>query len=216
MKIVLREAVTKLGEPGEVVDVADGYARNYLIPKGMALQATKGNLKQIDQQIDTLKERAAEQKEAAELEAKQIGELVLRMERKVADAEDATLYGSVSVADIGDALEERGFDVDRGNIELESPIKRLGDYDIEMTLAYGVRAAVTVQVRDEEGLVQPPDAEAEEIEEMDTSDSAEAAAAPVQPGELEGPEAHVEAERGFVEEEDETLEKKEEEESEES
>lgn len=213
MKIVLREAVTKLGEPGEVVDVKDGYARNYLIPKGMALEATKGNLKQIDQQIDTLKARAAEMKEAAELEAKRIGEITLRMERKVADAEEATLYGSVSVADIGDALEDRGFEVDRGNIELESPIKRLGDYEVEMTLAYGVRAAVQVQVRDEEGLVQPREAEPEEIEEMDTSDDAGAAAAPVQAGELEGPEAHVEAERGFVEEEEETGQEEETEES---
>lgn len=157
MKIILREAVTNLGEPGEVVEVARGYARNYLLPKGIAVLATPGNMQQVEHQLVKLQARAAEKRAAAKAVAAQLSRLKLKYERRVADED--TLYGSVSVVDISMDLIANGYEVARGDVHLEHPIKKLGEYDIPIALTYGVMGSVKVVVLPEGG--QPAAAQTE-------------------------------------------------------
>ncbi len=151
MKLILKASVTHLGEPGEVVDVKKGYARNYLIPHRLAVQATAANLRAIEFDLDKLKAAAAEKKAVAQALADEMSKVALRYERKVSDATTGSLYGSVSVLDIADGLSAAGFEVDRGEIHLEHPAKKLGSYEVAVTLAHGVQAHVKFQVVGEEG-----------------------------------------------------------------
>ena len=144
MKLILKQNVTHLGEPGDVVEVADGYGRNYLLPKDLAVVATPASLRLIEQQMTKLTAKSEEMRLAAEAIAEQIGALRLTMERKA--AEEDTLYGSVSVADVAEALDERGFEVEKGNIHLEHPIKKVGEFEIPIALAHGVTGTVKVVV----------------------------------------------------------------------
>lgn len=151
MKLILKASVTHLGEPGEVVDVKRGYARNYLIPQRLAVQATAANLRSIEFDLDKLKAAAAEKKAAAQALADEMSQVALRFERKVSDATTGSLYGSVSVLDLADGLTAAGFDVDRGEIHLEHPAKKLGNYEVGVTLAHGVQAHVKFKIIGEEG-----------------------------------------------------------------
>lgn len=151
MKLILRTSVTHLGEPGDMVEVKRGYARNYLLPKGMAIEATESNLRAIGSELDKLRAAAAEKREQARMVAEKLRQLTLTMERKVADLETGSLYGSVSVHDIGDGLAAHGHEVNRGEIHLDHPIKNLGDYEVSISLAHGVKGAVNVTVVGEEG-----------------------------------------------------------------
>lgn len=159
MKLLLKASVAHLGEPGDIVNVKPGYARNYLLPKGYAVEATRSNLKSIEHEINRLRAAAAEKRAVAEAIARKIAGVTLTMHRKVADAHDGSLYGSVSVHDIGEALEALGYHVDKGEIHLDHPIKNLGDYSIALTLAHGVKGKVAVQVLSEEGEEAPPAAQ---------------------------------------------------------
>lgn len=161
MKLILKASVIHLGEPGDLVDVKKGYARNYLIPQGLAIQATEANLRAIDHEIEKLKFAAAEQRAVYEALAARIATVDLSFERKVSDPATGGLYGSVSVADIGDALETRGYEVERGEIHLEHPIKQLGEYEIPISLAHGVEAPVRVAVVGEDGELAPTAAAAD-------------------------------------------------------
>jgi len=151
MKLILKASVTHLGEPGEVVDVKKGYARNYLIPQRLAVQATSANLRAIEFDLDKLKAAAAEKKAVAQALADEMSQVALRFERKVADASAGSLYGSVSVIDLADGLTAAGFEVDRGEIHLEHPAKKLGNYEVAVTLAHGVQAHVKFKIVGEEG-----------------------------------------------------------------
>jgi len=155
MKLILKASVTHLGEPGEVVDVKKGYARNYLIPQRLAVQATSANLRAIGFDLDKLKAAAAEKKALAEALADEMSRVALRYERKVSDASTGALYGSVSVLDLADGLAAAGFEVDRGEIHLEHPAKKLGNYEVAVTLAHGVQAHVKFKIVGEEGEEAP-------------------------------------------------------------
>lgn len=156
MKLILKSAVPHLGEPGDIVDVKKGYARNYLIPKGLGIEATTANLKSIEHQLDNLRAEAEAKRSRAREIAAKLADITLEFERRVVDPDEGNLYGSVTVADIGDALEERGFDIDRGEIHLEQPFKQIGEYEVTMTLAHGVDGSVNVSIVPEGGPVEAP------------------------------------------------------------
>lgn len=199
MKLILKQSVTHLGEPGDLVEVKRGYARNYLLPNGLAIQATDSNLRAIGQELDKLRAFAAEKRDRARFVAEKLAGVTLTMERKVSDPDNGTLYGSVSIVDIGDALEEAGYDVEKGNIHLENPIKQLGSYEVALSLAHGVKGSVTVTVRSEGGAVEAMQAEEaarEQAEEEARRARAAAAAAEAEAEEGEDGQAGEQAEAG--------------------
>jgi large subunit ribosomal protein L9 len=144
MEVILREHVEHLGQRGEIVKVADGYARNYLLPRKLALLATEGNKKQIERERAKLEAREAEEKKVAEAIADRMANLEVVIARKVGETE--ALYGSVTTADVAEALAAKGFDIDRRKIQLAEPIKKLGDFDLPIKLQREVTATVKVRV----------------------------------------------------------------------
>jgi len=124
MEVILRDHVDNVGRRGEVVKVADGYARNYLLPRKLALVATPGNLKQVERERVKFDAKEAEEKGAADSIAAKMSSLEVVISRKVGETE--ALYGSVTSADIAEALGKQGFDVDKRKIGLREPIKKLG------------------------------------------------------------------------------------------
>ncbi|MBI3450974.1 MAG: 50S ribosomal protein L9 [Acidobacteria bacterium] len=144
MRIILREDVEKLGRRGEVVKVAPGYGRNYLLPKGLAYLHTAGNEKRVEQERRFLTVKLAKEKQAAEELSRRISQLSLTIVRKV--GENETLYGSVTNGDIGEALEKEGFGIDKRKILLEEPIKTLGIYTVSVRLHADVNAELKVWV----------------------------------------------------------------------
>jgi len=131
-KILLREDVDDLGARGEIVRVRAGYARNYLLPRRLAVEATASNVKQIEQERAALLKKEASEKASAEARAEQMRSVVLNFERKA--GEQGALYGSVTSMDIAEALQERGYEVDRHRIHLREPLKRLGDFTVPLRL----------------------------------------------------------------------------------
>ncbi|MDR9419159.1 50S ribosomal protein L9 [Gracilimonas sp.] len=132
MKIILREDVEKLGQAGEVVDVKDGYGRNYLIPQGKAVMATKGAI----QELERLKKEAARQAEFTVQEAKELAQLLeaTSLTIPVTTGEEDKIHGTVTNADIADALEEREILVDKKDISLDQDVKALGEYTATVNL----------------------------------------------------------------------------------
>jgi large subunit ribosomal protein L9 len=149
MEVILREHVDNLGRRGEVVKVADGYARNYLLPRKLALLATEGNKKQIERERAKFDAKEAEEKSVADAIAQRMANVEIDIPRKVGETE--ALYGSVTTADIAEALGAKGFDVDRRKIQLHEPIKKLGEFDIPVKLHRDVSANVKVRVVAEGG-----------------------------------------------------------------
>ena len=144
MKVVLTENIKALGAVGEVVEVAKGYARNFLIPHGKALEATPGNLAMMDQTKAKRIQTLDRELEAARSLAVSLEGMSVTIAQRVAEAE--RLYGSVTAAMIVEALEVKGFEVDKKQLELEEPIKKLGTYEIPVRLAPEVKARITVEV----------------------------------------------------------------------
>lgn len=144
MQIVLKEDIEKLGRRGEIVKVADGYARNYLLPLGKALAATPGNLKVIEREKRRYVARLLKEKEEHELLARKIQAVSLTLVRKVGESD--VLYGSVTSADIAEALQKEGIVVDKRRIQLAEPIKSLGIYTVPVRLHPEVVAEVKVWV----------------------------------------------------------------------
>ncbi len=144
MDVILREHVDNLGRRGEVVKVADGYARNYLLPRKLALLATEGNRKQIEREREKFEAKEAEEKGVADALAGRIGILEIEIARRVGETE--ALYGSVTTADIAEALAARGFDIDRRKVQLSEPIKKLGEFDIPVRLHREVTTHVKLKV----------------------------------------------------------------------
>ncbi len=144
MQIVLKEDIDKLGRRGEVLKVADGYARNYLLPLGKALPATPGNLKVIEREKRRYLVRLGKEREENEVLARRIQGLSLTLVRKV--GEQDVLYGSVTAADVSEALAKEGIVVDKRRVQLGDPIKSLGIYSLPIRLHPEVTAEVKVWV----------------------------------------------------------------------
>lgn len=155
--ILLREDIEALGGRGEIVKVKAGYARNYLLPQGLATLATKGNVKQIEQERSALLKRASEEKATAELQKEQMGVIELAFERKA--GEGGTLFGSVTSMDIADALNAKGYEIDRRKIVLRDAIKETGEYTVNVKLHREVTLQVPVKVTAEGGEIAEPKAE---------------------------------------------------------
>ncbi|MEX2324836.1 MAG: 50S ribosomal protein L9 [Nitriliruptoraceae bacterium] len=151
MKVILKSEVDNLGLPGDVVDVADGYGRNYLIPRGMAIIATRGAMKEAEALTRSRKVTEAKTLGAAEAAREALEARTLRLTARV--DERGNLYGSVSASDIQRVLRERGHDVPRKRIELKGTIKEIGTYDVPVRVHSQVTATVTVEVVDVEGKV---------------------------------------------------------------
>jgi large subunit ribosomal protein L9 len=144
MEVILREHVEHLGDRGEVVKVADGYARNYLLPRKLALLATEGNKKQIQREKVKFDVKEAEERKIAEALAERLGNVEVEIARRVGETE--ALYGSVTSGDVADALAAKGFEVDRRQLQLGDPIKRIGEYEIPVKLHRDVTAKVKLKV----------------------------------------------------------------------
>lgn len=144
MEIILREDVQDLGKAGEVVKVKDGYARNFLLPKGLAYHATEANKKKIAFEADRLARQRAAEKTAAEGEAARIADVRLTFAVKV--GEEEKLYGSVTASDIQRRLEEQGIKVDKRKIDLPEPIRELGEFKVGIKIHPDVRPEIQVTV----------------------------------------------------------------------
>jgi large subunit ribosomal protein L9 len=144
MEVILKEDVANLGHRGDVVKVADGYGRNFLLPRKLALQATLANKAVIEQMKTAAARRSATEKAQAEQLVAKLEPLVLSFTRK--SGENGQLFGSVTSADIAGDLEAKGFEVDRRKIQLAEPIKSLGSFDVAIKLHREVTAHVKVQV----------------------------------------------------------------------
>jgi large subunit ribosomal protein L9 len=144
MEVILREHVDNLGRRGEVVKVADGYARNYLLPRKLALPATDGNKRQIEREREKFEAKEADEKRAAEQIAQRLAGVEVVIPRKVGETE--ALYGSVTTVDIADALAAKGVEIERRKLQLAEPIKQLGDFDVPVKLHREVTAHVKVKV----------------------------------------------------------------------
>jgi large subunit ribosomal protein L9 len=144
MEVILREHVDNLGRRGEVVKVADGYARNYLLPRKLALLVTAGNKQQIERERGKFEAREQEEKKVAEAIAARLAGVEIQIARKVGETE--VLFGSVTSADIAAALAAKGFEIDRRKLNLREPIKKLGEYDIPLRLHPEVTIPVKVKV----------------------------------------------------------------------
>ena len=148
MKVILKEDIPKLGTMGETVQVAPGYGRNYLIPQGKAVLATSKNLKELEHQRQLILRKAELIRKDAESFAEKFRGLTLTLARKVVDEDK--IYGSVSVGDISQALEEAGLEIERKLIKLDEPIKSLGEFQVPVKVHADVTAELTVQVVKEE------------------------------------------------------------------
>jgi len=144
VKLILREDVETLGKVGDVVDVAGGYGRNYLLPRGLAVKASTKNLKEQEHQKKLIQARLARQKKDAEAIAGSLDSVSCTIARKT--GEDEKLYGSVTSRDIEEALKEEGVSMDRKRILLEEPIKKLGVYTVPVKLHTEVTGNIKVWV----------------------------------------------------------------------
>jgi len=148
MELLLKEDVDNLGVRGELVKVRAGYGRNFLLPRGLAIQATPGNVKQIEMQRRALLKKEATEKAAAEGQAGLLNEVNLTFARKVGD--HGILYGSVTSMDIAEGITAKGFEIDRRRIQLKDPIKETGEFEVPVKLHREVTATIKVTVTAEE------------------------------------------------------------------
>jgi large subunit ribosomal protein L9 len=146
-KVLLREDVDDLGARGEIVRVRAGYARNYLLPRNLAVEATAGNVKGIESERAALLKKEAKERATAEGQAQQIGSFQLEFKRKA--GEQGALYGSVTSMDVAEALRERGYEIERHRIHLREPLKRVGEYTVPVRLHRDVTIDLKVRVAPE-------------------------------------------------------------------
>jgi large subunit ribosomal protein L9 len=149
MEVILREHVDNVGRRGEIVKVADGYARNYLLPRKLALLATAGNKKQIERERVKFDAKELEEQKVAEAVVARLQGVEVVIARKVGETE--ALYGSVTSADIAEALAAKGFELDRRKLHLPEPIKKLGEFEVPLKLHREVTTKVKVRVVAEGG-----------------------------------------------------------------
>ena len=153
MEVILRDHVEKLGKRGEIVKVSDGYARNYLLPRKLALPATEGNRKHVERERKIMETREAEEKGQAEAMAARLSAADITIARRVGETEQ--LYGSVTAADIAEFLKSKGFEVDRRKLLLADPIKAIGEHTVPLKLHREVTVPLTVKVVKEGGESTP-------------------------------------------------------------
>jgi large subunit ribosomal protein L9 len=170
-KVLLREDVDNLGARGEIVRVKAGYARNYLLPRKLAVQATAGNVKQIEAERGALMKREARERGTAEQQAEQVRKVRLNFTRKV--GEHGVLYGSVTSMDITEALREQGYEIDRRRVQLREPIKETGEFTVNVKLHREVVVELPVTVTGEGGATTAGDAGAAASETAETAATAE-------------------------------------------
>ena len=169
-QVLLREDIDNLGARGEIVRVKAGYARNYLLPRKLAVEATANNVRQIEGERAALVKREAKERSTAEAQADQLGSLTLSFERKVGEA--GVLYGSVTSMDIAHALKEKGYEIDRRRVVLREPIKRFGNYTVPVRLHREVTIDLPISVLGEGGVAVDVEALQEEAtSEVGTSES---------------------------------------------
>ncbi|MCE5336731.1 MAG: 50S ribosomal protein L9 [Desulfobacteraceae bacterium] len=148
MKVILNENVDSIGQIGDVVNVAPGYARNFLLPKKLAMEATGKNIRELEHQKRVLALKREKVRQEMLSFAEKLSAVTISMRRKV--AEDEKLYGSVSTADIAKSLEDRGYAIEKKAIVLDQPIKQLGEFTITVKLGSQVTANVRVVIEKEE------------------------------------------------------------------
>ncbi|MCG3163824.1 MAG: 50S ribosomal protein L9 [Acidobacteria bacterium] len=148
MELLLKEDVDKLGVRGDLVKVKPGYGRNYLLPRGLAIQATPGNVKQIELQRKALLKKEAVERDTATQQAELLKDVTLEFARKV--GEHGILYGSVTSMDIAEAFAAKGFEIDRRRVQLKDPIKEPGEFEVPVKLHREVTTNIKVVVRNEE------------------------------------------------------------------
>ncbi len=153
MEVILKEDVAKLGSRGDVVKVAEGYGRNYLLPKKLAIEATPGNRAVIEQMKAAAVRRLAREKGDAEALAKQFAGTEISFTRK--SGEHDQLFGSVTSADIARELEHKGFSIDRRKIQLDEPLKTLGEFNVSIKLHRDVVVPVKVTIQKEAAAQEP-------------------------------------------------------------
>lgn len=153
MEVILREHVDHLGERGEIVKVAAGYARNYLLPRKLALPATEGNRKHVERERKIVEARESQERGVAEALGARLAALEIVIARRVGDTEQ--LYGSVTSGDIAEFLKAHGFEVDKRKLILPEPIKAVGDHTVPLKLHRAVTIPLKVQVVKEGGARTP-------------------------------------------------------------
>jgi len=149
MEVILREHVDNLGRRGEIVKVADGYARNFLLPRKLALPATVGNKKHVERERKIMEAREAEEKGQAEAIAARLAAVEISIARRVGETDQ--LYGSVTASDVADFLKSKGFEIDRRKLILPEPIKTVGDHKVPLKLHREVTVPLVVKVVKEGG-----------------------------------------------------------------
>jgi len=145
MKVILQQDLANLGEMGQIVKVKDGYGRNFLIPRGIAIIADERNVRRLKHQQSIAQAKAAKETAAAEEIAKKISDTQISITREA--GEDDKLFGAVTNRDIAESLNQAGIEVDRRKIELSEPIKSLGRFEVNVGLTRGVKATVVVFVQ---------------------------------------------------------------------
>jgi large subunit ribosomal protein L9 len=148
MQIILQEDVEKLGTRGQLVDVAEGYARNFLLPRKLGLEATPGNMKRLERMRTAFAKKTADEKESAQKLAELLAGVSLTISRKAGDNDQ--LFGSVTSGDIAEALAAQGYEIEKRKIALADPIKLVGEYEIPVKLHREVSANVKLAVKKEE------------------------------------------------------------------
>lgn len=157
VQVILREPIENLGRRGDVVKVANGYARNYLLPRKLALPVTESNRRQVARERIVADARDAAEKDAAEAFAKRLEQVTVVVVRRV--GQNDTLYGSVTNSDIAAGLAEQSFEVDRRKIQLDEPLRQLGSHQVNVKVHREVKTAITVRVV-KEGAEAEPEADA--------------------------------------------------------
>ena len=147
MEVILKEDVPKLGHRGDVVKVAEGYGRNYLLPRKLAIEATQGNKAVIEQMKQAAVRRSAVEKADAETLSRQLEGVSINFQRKAGDKDQ--LFGSVTSGDVADALTHKGFNIDRRKIQLHDPLKNLGEFDVPVRLHRDVTSRIKVIIEKE-------------------------------------------------------------------
>lgn len=147
MEVILKEDVAKLGSRGDVVKVAEGYGRNFLLPRKLAIEANEGNKKVIEQMRSAALRRSAKEKAQAEELSKQFDGVTVSFQRRAGEHDQ--LFGSVTSSDLAEALEKKGFNVDRRKIQLHEPLKTIGDFTVPVKLHKDVTAHLKVVIEKE-------------------------------------------------------------------
>jgi len=152
MQLILKEDVDHLGKRGQVVDVAAGYARNFLLPKKLAMKVSDDNLRHVQKQAKVHSQKIASEKAEAEALGARVSGVRLVFARKIHEGDEgAELYGSVSAGDIADALETKGYAIEKRRVQLDEAIKKLGEYEVSVKLHPEVAVQIKVTVEKEEG-----------------------------------------------------------------